>query len=146
MEAIPIDDPREHRYPGFAAAQVPGLAAAPMGAVRFRQLDARRPSYAFRSLPEPTGQPPFHLALDTVVPAARIAAIQSAGRLVFHATGDTGGVKEPGPQLVVASHMVDDCLVADPGDRPAFFYHLGDVVYFYGAAEEYYPQFFDPYA
>ncbi len=30
-------------------------------------------------------------------------------------------------------------------DRPSFFYHLGDVVYFNGEAKEYYPQFYAPY-
>jgi 3',5'-cyclic AMP phosphodiesterase CpdA len=33
----------------------------------------------------------------------------------------------------------------DPASRPSFFYHLGDVVYYYGQAEEYYPQFYEPY-
>lgn len=30
--------------------------------------------------------------------------------------------------------------------RPSFLYHLGDVVYFYGEASNYYPQFYEPYA
>jgi hypothetical protein len=30
-------------------------------------------------------------------------------------------------------------------DAPRFFFHLGDVVYFYGERREYFPQFFEPY-
>ena len=32
-----------------------------------------------------------------------------------------------------------------PEDRPLFLYHLGDVVYNFGQASEYYKQFFTPY-
>jgi hypothetical protein len=64
---------------------------------------------------------------------------------VFHANGDTGGVKAPQPQQIVAMHMEGDVESSDPGARPAFFYHLGDVVYYYGQAEEYYGQFYEPY-
>jgi hypothetical protein len=37
--------------------------------------------------------------------------------------------------------------IADPAspEAPRFFYHLGDVVYYYGEHENYYGQFFEPY-
>jgi hypothetical protein len=41
--------------------------------------------------------------------------------------------------------MVDDFAATDPSTRPAFFYHLGDVVYFFGQGQYYYDQFYDPY-
>src|SRR5690348_17748218 len=31
------------------------------------------------------------------------------------------------------------------GNTPAFLYHLGDVVYYYGEADRYYEQFYEPY-
>jgi hypothetical protein len=96
-------------------------------------------------LPQPTGQSPFHLSLDQVLPPATIQAIQSSGRMVFHMVGDTGGVKSPQDQEIVATHMEQDLAVTDPTTRPAFFYILGDVVYYYGQASEYYPQFYEPY-
>ena len=30
-------------------------------------------------------------------------------------------------------------------DVPSFFYILGDVIYYYGEASNYYPQFYEPY-
>lgn len=72
-------------------------------------------------------------------------AIQSAGRLVFDIIGDTGGVKTPQDQEIVATHMEQDFAAADPTARPSFFYHLGDVVYYYGQAGDYYSQYYEPY-
>jgi len=42
-------------------------------------------------------------------------------------------------------HMESDCQVPDPSGQPAFFYHLGDVVYYYGEDNGYYSQFYEPY-
>src|SRR5579859_444621 len=53
------------------------------------------PNLAFQPLPQPTGPQPYHLALDHVLSADQIAAINAAGRLVFHSVGDTGGIKNP---------------------------------------------------
>jgi hypothetical protein len=66
-------------------------------------------------------------------------------KMVFHICGDTGGVKDPGPQQVVAAAMEDDAEHNDAGGHAAFFYHLGDVVYYNGETTEYYPQFYLPY-
>lgn len=96
-------------------------------------------------LPPPTGKPPYRLKLADVLPKAAVSAIQKAGRIVFHAVGDTGGVKTPAIQQIVADHMADDFTSANPNDHPAFFYHLGDVVYYDGEAKEYSPQFYEPY-
>ena len=96
-------------------------------------------------LPAPTGTPPYHLSLDQVLPAATIQSIQSAGRLTFHLVGDVGGVKAPQAQEIVAMHMVQDLSASDVSTRPVFFYCLGDVVYYYGEASNYYAQFYEPY-
>src|SRR5438874_2034007 len=45
----------------------------------------------------------------------------------------------------VSYHMGRQFHAPNAGDRPAFFYHLGDVVYFYGEESEYASQFFDIY-
>jgi acid phosphatase type 7 len=96
-------------------------------------------------LPQPTGTSPFHLSLEQVLSPTAMQTIQSSGRMVFHIVGDTGGVKTPQDQDIVASHMEQDLNATDPTTRPAFFYHLGDVVYYYGQASEYYSQFYEPY-
>jgi hypothetical protein len=97
------------------------------------------------SIPAPRINPPV-LDLGSILSADQVAQIQAAGQLVFHATGDTGGIVNPQPQLAVA-----DAMAADLANKtyatglPAFFFHLGDVVYYFGQ-EQYYPeQFYDPY-
>ncbi|HEX3471767.1 MAG TPA: metallophosphoesterase [Silvibacterium sp.] len=77
--------------------------------------------------------------------AAKTAAIQAAGQIVFHSVGDTGSVKGPSTQSLVADKMVSDFTEANPADVPSFFYHLGDVVYYFGEAAYYYDQFYEPY-
>lgn len=76
---------------------------------------------------------------------ARVAAIQKAGQIVFHAVGDTGSTKGPATQSQVADKMVTDFTENNAADVPSFFYHLGDVVYNFGEAAYYYDQFYEPY-
>ena len=96
-------------------------------------------------IPAPHVQPPV-MDLNAVLQASAIAAIQMAGQLVFHTVGDTGGVVKAEPQLAVA-----DAMAADRTGKtyatglPAFFFHLGDVVYYFGQQEYYPEQFYDPY-
>jgi hypothetical protein len=77
--------------------------------------------------------------------AAKTQAIQQAGQIVFHSVGDTGSVEGPTTQSLVADKMVSDFSEADAADVPSFFFHLGDVVYYFGEATYYYDQFFEPY-
>lgn len=98
----------------------------------------------YQPLPPPVGPPPYHLALDAILPPDAVKAITQNQRLVFHVCGDTGGVKTPQSQQIVAMHQVYDLDLAPPA-RPAFFYHLGDVVYYYGEATSYYDQFYEAY-
>src|ERR1700722_6970807 len=77
--------------------------------------------------------------------AARTKVIEEAGQIVFHAVGDTGSVKGPSSQSLVADKMVSDFTEDDPADVPTFFFHIGDVVYNFGEAQYYYDQFYDPY-
>jgi hypothetical protein len=96
-----------------------------------------RGNQKFQDLPAPSGQSPYHLSLDDILSSRELEKIKKDGSLSFHCVGDTGGVKNPAPQQLVALAMEN---------KPAsFFYHLGDVVYFYGEAKEYYPQFYEPY-
>ena len=88
------------------------------------------------------------LELQTVFGSAgpaKIAAVEQAGQIVFHAVGDTGSVKGPSSQSLVADKMVSDFTEDDPADVPTFFFHIGDVVYNFGEAQYYYDQFYAPY-
>ncbi|HZV89402.1 MAG TPA: metallophosphoesterase [Candidatus Binatus sp.] len=97
------------------------------------------------TIPAPWKTPPV-MSLSDVLNASAIEGIQSAGKIVFHSTGDTGGVKEPSHQFAVADAMANDIGTETyAAGHPAFFYHLGDVVYYFGQERYYYDQFYDPY-
>jgi Calcineurin-like phosphoesterase len=70
-----------------------------------------------------------------------VQKIQDAGKITFHTVGDTGGIHSPQFQFAVADAMADD--VGNNG--AAFWYHLGDVVYYFGQEQYYFEQFYDPY-
>lgn len=91
-------------------------------------------------LPAPTGSYPFRLNVENQLTAS---AVQS---MVFHMVGDTGGLKHPESQQQVVSQMSQQYLNAlNADERPAFLYHLGDIVYHYGEANQYESQFLKPY-
>jgi hypothetical protein len=102
----------------------------------------------FEALPLPLGLPPYHLDLAPLYNDPAFGDLKSltekSGKLIFHVTGDTGGVKNGIPQTKVADAMAED-LQGQELDRPQFFYHLGDVVYFNGEHDQYYEQFYEPY-
>jgi len=92
-------------------------------------------------IPAPRTGVPLQLKLDDFVGPQMIAAIQSAGKIVFHAVGDTGAAKVDHQQTVaralanqahVADTMVGDLAGPNP---PAFFFHLGDIIYHFGEAQ-----------
>jgi hypothetical protein len=119
----------------YSAAQILGDDKVPTSA-EIQQLEP---------IPAPRVTPTV-MDLSAVLPASALTQIGAAGKLVFHCVGDTGGIVKAEPQLAVA-----DAMAADLGGKtyanglPAFFYHLGDVVYFFGV-ETYYPeQFYEPY-
>lgn len=44
-------------------------------------------------------------------------------------------MKGPGTQSLVADKMISDFSEASAADVPSFYYHLGDVVYYFGEGE-----------
>jgi len=98
------------------------------------------------------GAPP-PLNLSDFIPANLIGAINTSNKIVFHATGDTGAAKVNrsqtaataiGHETAVADALVHDVASLGP-NGPAFFFHLGDVIYNFGEAQYYYDQFYEPY-
>jgi hypothetical protein len=104
-------------------------------------------------IPPPRKNVPMQMQLADFTGPEIITAIQRAGKITFHAVGDTGAAKVNHEQTVqralaneeeVADAMAHD--VATGGAAgPAFFFHLGDVIYNFGEAQYYYDQFYDPY-
>jgi hypothetical protein len=99
---------------------------------------------SFQPLPRPLDLPPYHYDLTEKFPEIG-AAINQAGKMVFHVAGDTGGVQDGEFQNNVAEQMIAH-LDATHGPAPQFCYHVGDVVYFTGMHDDYYGQFYEPYA
>ncbi len=78
--------------------------------------------------------------LSNIIGSVAAAKIQSAGQIVFHTVGDTGGIINPKFQFAVA-----DAMAADTANGASFWFHLGDIVYYFGQDEYYFAQFYDPY-
>jgi len=102
--------------------------------------------------PRRLGALPF-LKLTDLIPPDLASGIQAAGKISFHAVGDTGAAKV-GPRQTASTAIADEAAVAAAmvGDvqsggvnGPAFFFHLGDVVYNFGEAQYYYDQFYEPF-
>lgn len=104
---------------------------------------------AVEPVPEPVGnavEPILTLAqVYGSQGAAKTQAITAAGQIVFHSVGDTGSVKGPTTQNLVADKMVSDFDEPVAANIPSFFFHLGDLVYYFGESTYYYDQFFEPY-
>jgi hypothetical protein len=98
--------------------------------------------------PPPTNNVNLNLPLDIILPGAD-AKIAGAQAMVFHAVGDTGGIKGTETQEGLAAQMVKQIEESrannQPAEEPLFFYHLGDVVYFNGMSVDYPVQFYEPY-
>ena len=76
-----------------------------------------------------------------------VNSISDAGRIVFHAVGDSGAssAKRFPSEIRVADALTAELQAARAPDRPSFLYHLGDLVYNFGEPAYYYDQFYDPF-
>ncbi len=104
--------------------------------------------YQVQAFPAAANTTPLNLT--TFLPADIINAITAAGKIVFHAVGDTGAAKvssrQPAAEAIANQGRVADAMTADVAVSDiAFFFHLGDVIYQFGEAQYYYDQFYEPY-
>jgi hypothetical protein len=134
---------------------------------RFGQLDADKATFAeehssdaeiwrklisergrAKPIPKPRGgvEPVLRLA-DAWDAGGRkvIGDIQETGKIVFHAVGSTGNTRRPADMIAVTDRMLRDFRERDEQSRPAFMFHLGDVIYMFGEAKHYRDQFYVPY-
>jgi hypothetical protein len=125
--------------PGAVRAHIKkGQSQAHKGISALNPLTHRNTGY--QPLPIPLGLPPYHYDLADHFPSIA-EHITVAGELVFDVLGDSGGVKDAEYQSNVAEAMVK----ALPKSKSQFCYHVGDVVYFTGAHDDYYSQFYEAY-
>jgi Calcineurin-like phosphoesterase len=76
-----------------------------------------------------------------------VQKIKDAGKILFHACGDSGAsnARKYFNELRVADQVTMDCNRSDEANRPAFLFHLGDIVYNFGEKQYYYDQFYEPF-
>lgn len=129
---------RPHLRPGAVRPPIQkGSSQAHKGVSALNPLTHRNTGY--QQLPPPLGLAPYHYDLSEHFP--EIAAHIGNGPMVCDILGDSGGVQDGEFQ----SHVADQMIKALPENNPQFCYHVGDVVYFTGAHDDYYAQFYEPY-
>jgi len=102
------------------------------------------------SFPASRGQPGDLFTLASALGSqgpSDVQAIQKSGRIVLHSIGDSGAsiLSKLPDELSVADHLANDFHTSTGPDRPAFLFHLGDVVYNFGESQYYYDQFYEPF-
>jgi predicted phosphodiesterase len=98
-----------------------------------QKLNQPDDSHKALPLPSPSGAYPYHLQITDIIPAL------DSNRMTFNMVGDTGGRLRPqGRELMVAQ-------INAQYQPNGFIYHLGDLVYHFGEAEQYANQFFKPF-
>jgi len=144
----PVPDPTQPGQPAFNQPKPSGDPTSFSKAVTDKGVQGLNQLQPLPSLPNPATLPEPVLTLAQVygsAGAAKEAAITAAGQIVFHSVGDTGSVTGPATQSLVADKMVTDFDEANTADIPSFFFHLGDMVYYFGEPTYYYDQFYEPY-
>lgn len=119
----------------------PNLAPANFSSFSKQEIAADAAAKGLEQLePFPKARSTAPVELSSVIGADLAQKIQKDGEITFHAVGDTGGIHSPQFQFAVADAMADDLQ-----GGAAFWYHLGDVVYYFGQEQYYFEQFYDPY-
>jgi hypothetical protein len=95
-------------------------------------------------IPKPTRDP--SMKLEEIIGAAGASEIQAAGSIRFHAVGDSGRQDIHNTnQENVAQNMASDFDPNGGAANPAFFLHLGDVIYGAGKDQLYRDEFYRAY-
>jgi hypothetical protein len=94
-------------------------------------------------IPKPLRKP--LMTLEEIIGSDGAREIAAAGSIRFHSVGDTGRQKGGNEEEEVAMQMASDFQPHGGGNNPAFFLHLGDVIYGHSKDLEYRDQFYQPY-
>jgi predicted phosphodiesterase len=90
---------------------------------------------------------PSRIDLAEIVGTDVLAVRTKASKISFHAVGDSGAASEVhiDSEAAVADAMTRDLIAEEGADAPAFCFHLGDVIYYFGEPQYYYDQFYEPF-
>ena len=142
---------RQHQPPRVPVHTHPPFLHEPanFGSPRTRQQLTQSQAGQIIPIPPPKRLPSV-IGLAEVVGAQYVQEITQSGQLVFQSAGDSGFGGTWDLELV-AQVMAMDLHRPNPADQPAFFFHLGDVIYNHqynfpeSKANMYQPQFYVPY-
>lgn len=143
---------RQSHKPPITAAAPPAKPTANLAGLRSTVFPVQAtaaaaqfklPHYPFQPLPPAKAPAPYRFDLSQLLPADDITRIKN-GALVFHTVGDTGDARGR-QQDFVSALMTQDANNLPDEKKPAFFYHLGDVVYFAGDIDKYGANFYETY-
>lgn len=136
---VSAPQPSRYTHPFFG---VPPAQRPPLPGTKARSFTA----YSQINLgPIPKPIRPTLMTLDQIIGAAGVKEISAAGAIRFHAVGDTGRTNAGNEQEEVAMRMQNDFHLQGGAANPAFFLHLGDVIYGPNKDLEYRDQFYQPY-
>jgi hypothetical protein len=128
-------------WPSGRAFGDPNLTPDNFASFSKQQISADTAAKGLEQLePIPRVRSTTPMELTSVIGAQLVEEIEKAGKITFHTVGDTGGIHNPEFQFAVA-----DAMAADRVSGASFWYHLGDVVYYFGQEQYYFEQFYDPY-
>lgn len=119
---------------------IPAGQRAPVGDIGVRMTDYIKTQ--LEPIPQPIREPT--MMLSEIIGNAGVAEIEQAGMLRFHSVGDTG-METGNSEQMIADTMTADYNISNPASSPAFFFHLGDVIYYDNTDKGYHAQFYQPY-
>jgi predicted phosphodiesterase len=136
----PVSEPMRYAHPYYTSIPLQERPALPLYGRRALDWSDER----LGPIPAPRGDAVMRLA--DVIGAAGAAEIAQQGAIRFHAVGDTG--RHGGnhdDQEHVAARMAEDYHPDGGGGNPAFFLHLGDIIYGPGKERMYRDELYRPY-
>jgi Calcineurin-like phosphoesterase len=109
-------------------------------------VSAVKPHPRFVPIPDKFQKPGnLNYSIENIIGKGKLTSIKKSGQIIFHTVGDTGGINGTEIQDAIAQQMEKQFQSAGKKDEAAFFYHLGDVVYYNGLYADYEVQFYEPY-
>ncbi len=139
-EADPAREPLRFAHPFFTSTPPEQRAEQPGVGRRMTDWIVKQ----LGPIPKPSRDP--KMSLDGIIGAAGVKEIEALGTIRFHAVGDTGRASgDNATQDAVAADMATDYHPDAGGMNPAFFLHLGDVIYGPEKDAHYRTEFYKPY-
>jgi hypothetical protein len=147
LAMVSLDKPPVRNHPSFGQVEPDAskfAIAHPSEAGFYKEIDAEKLTPLKFPLPRGHQGEPI-LTLNQVLDIDPGKAPTNVNQTVFHAVGCTGNTIHPEPMALVAGAMTQEQRDGVDAEKPAFFFHLGDVIYGFGQMQYYFDQFYLPF-